>query len=90
MQNIDKMTQLSEPNSTSSNDPTITPEEMRRILTILLIFSRYARSFLGNSILRSEAMIAYAGDEFLENVVSTTHPHPTDGQPQQRIKNKAS
>jgi hypothetical protein len=90
MQNIDKMTQLSEPNSTSSNDPTITPEEMRRILTIcvdlLAVCAKLSRKF--NPAIG--AMIAYAGDEFLENVVSTTHPHPTDGQPQQRIKNKAS
>jgi hypothetical protein len=90
MQNIDKIIQLSEPNSTSSKGPIITAEEMRRILTIcvelLTICAKLSRKIdpaIG-------AMIAYAGDEFLENVVSTTRPNPSDGQPRQRIKHPKS
>jgi hypothetical protein len=80
MQNIDKTSELSEPNSTSSRYPPITPEEMRRILAtcvdLISVCAKLARK-INPSI---GAMIAYAGDEFLENVISTTRPNPSDGQ----------
>jgi hypothetical protein len=90
MQNIDKFIRLSEPNSTSSRDPTITSEEMQRIITICVDLLTICANLSRTIDPAIGAMIAYAGDEFLENVVSTTRSNPSGGQPQQRIKHPKS